>query len=364
MVYVNNSPLETIFSLICPLYDQVKILLDLELDEKELVGKTVDIIALKMTTGCHCDIDPKKRTNCGPPGITPQQCRDAACCFDSKVPGVPWCFKPLKEVCPTEVKQRVNCGYPGIPAHECNAKGCCFEARPPGVPWCFYHILIEAGCLKLQLEMNFKWFWLWTIVLIVAFSSLADARIIPRPPRTRPRPGRSCNVPPQRRRDCGYPGISRQTCQRRGCCFSSRIAKSKWCFFRRLTCNVVPHRRRECGYKGITRETCQRRGCCFDNRIRGVKWCFHQECKWPAQTLKLWPRDQCQVKHENIAYGQCFFYPGQCDVQLKQRINCGYPYISAQECYNKGCCFDSSIAGTIWCFFPGSGDAQGQECLF
>uniref|UniRef100_A0A8D2LGM4 P-type domain-containing protein n=1 Tax=Varanus komodoensis TaxID=61221 RepID=A0A8D2LGM4_VARKO len=77
--------------------------------------------------------------------------------------------------------------------------------------------------------------------------------------------------------------------------------------------------RRECGYKGITRETCQRRGCCFDNRIRGVKW-----------------------------------YPGQCDVQLKQRINCGYPYISAQECYNKGCCFDSSIAGTIWCFFPGT----------
>ncbi|XP_039224992.1 trefoil factor 3-like [Crotalus tigris] len=44
--------------------------------------------------------------------------------------------------------------------------------------------------------------------------------------------------------------------------------------------------------------------------------------------------------------------PGQCQVQPNARVNCGYPYISAQECYNRGCCFDSSIAGVIWCFFP------------
>ncbi|KAK9402079.1 Tff2: Trefoil factor 2, partial [Crotalus adamanteus] len=44
--------------------------------------------------------------------------------------------------------------------------------------------------------------------------------------------------------------------------------------------------------------------------------------------------------------------PGQCQVQPNARVNCGYPYINAQECYNRGCCFDSSIAGVIWCFFP------------
>ncbi|KAG8136487.1 hypothetical protein E2320_005065 [Naja naja] len=44
--------------------------------------------------------------------------------------------------------------------------------------------------------------------------------------------------------------------------------------------------------------------------------------------------------------------PEQCQVQPKARVNCGYPYISAQECYKRGCCFDSSIVGVIWCFFP------------
>uniref|UniRef100_A0A8C5RDK4 P-type domain-containing protein n=1 Tax=Laticauda laticaudata TaxID=8630 RepID=A0A8C5RDK4_LATLA len=47
-----------------------------------------------------------------------------------------------------------------------------------------------------------------------------------------------------------------------------------------------------------------------------------------------------------------FSIPGQCQVQPNARVNCGYPYISAQECYNRGCCFDSSIVGVIWCFFP------------
>ncbi|XP_015677409.1 trefoil factor 2-like [Protobothrops mucrosquamatus] len=50
--------------------------------------------------------------------------------------------------------------------------------------------------------------------------------------------------------------------------------------------------------------------------------------------------------------------PGQCQVQPNSRVNCGYPYISAKECYNKGCCFDSSIAGVIWCFFPKDNTAK------
>uniref|UniRef100_A0A670KEG3 P-type domain-containing protein n=1 Tax=Podarcis muralis TaxID=64176 RepID=A0A670KEG3_PODMU len=97
-------------------------------------------------------------------------------------------------------------------------------------------------------------------------------------------------------------------------------------------CNVPPNRRRECGYSGIPRFTCLRRGCCFNNSIRNTI------CQVPS----------CFV---NIPSTQ------QCAVQPKARVNCGYPYISAQTCHSRGCCFDSSIPGVIWCFFPGSDSA-------
>uniref|UniRef100_A0A8C8SFW1 P-type domain-containing protein n=1 Tax=Pelusios castaneus TaxID=367368 RepID=A0A8C8SFW1_9SAUR len=56
----------------------------------------------------------------------------------------------------------------------------------------------------------------------------------------------------------------------------------------------------------------------------------------------------------------------QCAVQPNARMNCGYPYISAQECNNRGCCFDDSIDGVIWCFFPSSPTEEGNRsiCLF
>ncbi|CAM2096867.1 trefoil factor 3-like [Caretta caretta] len=99
---------------------------------------------------CQCTVAPKNRVNCGPPGITAKQCEDAGCCFNSEVPGVPWCFirlaRKYKKVCPAEVKLRKNCGYPGIPATVCKARGCCFESRPPAVAWCFYPLLVEEDC--------------------------------------------------------------------------------------------------------------------------------------------------------------------------------------------------------------------------
>ncbi|CAC5403178.1 unnamed protein product [Mytilus coruscus] len=39
-------------------------------------------------------------------------------------------------------------------------------------------------------------------------------------------------------------------------------------------CHVPPIYRQECGWGGISPETCESRGCCFDSSIRGVKWCF------------------------------------------------------------------------------------------
>lgn len=30
----------------------------------------------------------------------------------------------------------------------------------------------------------------------------------------------------------------------------------------------------DCGYPSVTKEECNNRGCCFDSSIRNVPWCF------------------------------------------------------------------------------------------
>ncbi|XP_069058706.1 putative gastrointestinal growth factor xP4 [Pleurodeles waltl] len=42
----------------------------------------------------------------------------------------------------------------------------------------------------------------------------------------------------------------------------------------------------------------------------------------------------------------------RCGIEPKLRVDCGYPGIIAEECVNKGCCFDSSDPYSIWCFIP------------
>ncbi|OPJ69787.1 trefoil factor 2 [Patagioenas fasciata monilis] len=101
-------------------------------------------------TRCQCKQAPRERRNCGYPGISAVECRKAGCCFNSSVPGVPWCFAPkvkkVRKVCPNDAPIRINCGFPGITAQECERKGCCFRAYPAGVPWCFYHRMMEEAC--------------------------------------------------------------------------------------------------------------------------------------------------------------------------------------------------------------------------
>ncbi|KAG6924400.1 trefoil factor 2 S homeolog [Chelydra serpentina] len=175
---------------------------------------------------CRCNVDPKSRNNCGPPGVTAEQCENAGCCFSSEVPGVPWCFSPLakkyKKVCPAEVKLRRNCGYPGIPANVCEARGCCFESKPPAVPWCFFPLLVEEG---LHMTMEHKGCWLLAIVLILGLSSLANGYI--------QLSQEQCAQQPSARVNCGFPYISAEACNNRGCCFDNSIAGVIWCFFPR-----------------------------------------------------------------------------------------------------------------------------------
>ncbi|XP_034380824.1 trefoil factor 3 [Arvicanthis niloticus] len=52
--------------------------------------------------------------------------------------------------------------------------------------------------------------------------------------------------------------------------------------------------------------------------------------------------------------------PSQCMVPAKDRVDCGYPTVTAEQCNNRGCCFDSSIPNVPWCFKP----LQETECTF
>uniref|UniRef100_A0A8C9QKQ1 P-type domain-containing protein n=1 Tax=Spermophilus dauricus TaxID=99837 RepID=A0A8C9QKQ1_SPEDA len=79
--------------------------------------------------------------------------------------------------------------------------------------------------------------------------------------------------------NCGYPGIGKEDCNNRGCCFDSSTAGVPWCFKPlkkpvESQCVFPAKERVNCGYLDIDREACTNRGCCFDSSIRGVPWCF------------------------------------------------------------------------------------------
>ncbi|XP_045140404.1 trefoil factor 3 [Echinops telfairi] len=50
----------------------------------------------------------------------------------------------------------------------------------------------------------------------------------------------------------------------------------------------------------------------------------------------------------------------QCAVPAKDRVDCGYPEVTSEQCNSRGCCFDSSIPRVPWCFKP----LQETECTF
>ncbi|XP_051008463.1 trefoil factor 1-like [Acomys russatus] len=41
-----------------------------------------------------------------------------------------------------------------------------------------------------------------------------------------------------------------------------------------------------------------------------------------------------------------------CTMNPRERINCGFPGVTAQQCKDKGCCFDNTVRGFPWCFHP------------
>uniref|UniRef100_H0W2H4 Trefoil factor 3 n=2 Tax=Cavia porcellus TaxID=10141 RepID=H0W2H4_CAVPO len=52
--------------------------------------------------------------------------------------------------------------------------------------------------------------------------------------------------------------------------------------------------------------------------------------------------------------------PSQCAVPAAERVDCGYPRVTKEQCQNRGCCFDNSIRNVPWCFKA----LQDTECTF
>ncbi|KAB0403520.1 hypothetical protein E2I00_002462, partial [Balaenoptera physalus] len=70
-----------------------------------------------------------------------------------------------------------------------------------------------------------------------------------------------------------------------------------------------------------------------------------------VRTCKVQPVDQPQASKcsDWALFGTA---PNQCKVPAKERVDCGYPEVTPEQCNNRGCCFDSSISGVPWCFKP------------
>ena len=50
-------------------------------------------------------------------------------------------------------------------------------------------------------------------------------------------------------------------------------------------CNVRAEDRQDCGYPGITKEACNAKGCCFNNQQKNTFWCFTPKQTGDVTTL-------------------------------------------------------------------------------
>ncbi|KAK4538814.1 hypothetical protein CDCA_CDCA20G4839 [Cyanidium caldarium] len=189
-----------------------------------------------------------------------------------------------------------------------------------------------------------------------------------------PTPAPSCDVAVQDRSACGWPGITPQECTSYGCCWLPPPAGEygAFCFYKpgeepaykpdypQTVCNVTVHL--QCAavsnQQQVSESQCVAHGCCFD------------------PTYYYTSNGQQQQQQS----GFCYEPLGTCYVEASQRQNCGYPGINAQQCYERGCCFEpiypyegsdnQALSRIPWCYYKqpqyvcsnSSDTVCGQEC--
>ncbi|XP_078693730.1 uncharacterized protein LOC144923229 isoform X2 [Branchiostoma floridae x Branchiostoma belcheri] len=90
------------------------------------------VYKIKESFPAACLMDPSQRENCGWSGITPHECYQKGCCYDSSIRLIPWCYYKVK----WRDDWRCGPGYPAENGHpaECDPNGggpCCSTGN-----WC------------------------------------------------------------------------------------------------------------------------------------------------------------------------------------------------------------------------------------
>ena len=161
---------------------------------------------------------------------------------------------------------------------------------------------------------------------------------------------RTCTVNEDKRAECGHYGIDKNGCENKGCCWKeSNIQGVPWCYkseeqilaeeLEAAECAIDPKDLVECGWNGINKKTCESKDCCWRERERNSAepWCFRKKSYEPDP---------------------------ECVVNIEDRIECGHDKITAEECKDKGCCWDPvGVNGALWCFSSNTTKQNGTEII-
>ncbi len=100
-----------------------------------------------------------------------------------------------------------------------------------------------------------------------------------------------------------------------------------------LSCGQYEELRKDCGWPGITKEQCIEKNCCFqESQKSGVPWCYHGIDDVPTYTT--------------LTSGK------SCALDRELRVECGYLGIEKAECEQRDCCYKIDDYESIvpWCF--------------
>jgi len=217
-----------------------------------------------------------------------------------------WLFTTASGESPTELVQRVErcsmldtqrieCGWFGITPAQCKQKGCCHrDSLTPGVPHCYYRIEDAPAGKVAEVEQ--------------------------------------CTVSNSEKVDCGFSGITPDSCRSQGCCYMHSLSPgTPFCFHKKgtgsgsapvdphLTCSATGFNRVDCGFSGITAATCRAKGCCYvHTAVSGAPFCFYKSA--PTTTLDVVRSTSKVAWGSNGGSVQAFLGSGQAGPSNAKRL--------------------------------------------
>jgi hypothetical protein len=98
------------------------------------------------------------------------------------------------------------------------------------------------------------------------------------------------------------------------------------------TCACENSKKRDCGFPGIEKEGCEEKGCCWDPN-QPSNWCYFQ----------------CRHDPNAPAAAAVMLKAPECRVDSSEKLDCGFPGIDQLQCEEKDCCWDDK-APALWCY--------------